>query len=193
LPQHSADAALVAQWEGRLGAGRGPRVGIAWSGNPNHANDAQRSIPLASLQALFELSRISSAKTSRCEFLSLQNQLPFADRRTLAQYPQVQHFGDVLEDFEITAGLVALCDMVVCVDTAALHLAASMGKPVLAMIPFVPDWRWMLGRDDTPWYPSVRLFRQERPGEWTSVVRRIAAALGDSLGDSLSASPTLQS
>jgi ADP-heptose:LPS heptosyltransferase len=91
--------------------------------------------------------------------------------------PALHYFGEAVEDFADTAALVALCDVVICVDTAAAHLAGAMGKVVWLLLPYVPDWRWLLERADSPWYPSMRLFRQRRSGEWGPVLEDVSAAL----------------
>ena len=85
----------------------------------------------------------------------------------------VTHVGDALADFDDTAAVMALADLVISVDTAVVHLAGAMGRPVWVLLPFQPDWRWLLDRDDSPWYPTVRLFRQPKPGDWDSVIARV--------------------
>lgn len=167
-PYVQADEARSAQWQARLGARGLPRVGLAWAGNPRHDNDRQRSIPLAQLCRLLTPDR---------EFISLQRDLRAADRLLLARTPALRAYADAQTDFAETAALVAQLDLVICVDTAIAHLAGAMDKPVWLLLPFAPDWRWMLEREDSPWYPSMRLFRQRRDGDWDEVIDRVAAAL----------------
>jgi len=87
------------------------------------------------------------------------------------------HIGDALNDFEDTAAVAALVDVVISVDTSVVHLAGAMGRPTWILVPFCPDWRWMLVRDDAPWYPTARLFRQPALGDWDSVIARVREAL----------------
>jgi ADP-heptose:LPS heptosyltransferase len=89
----------------------------------------------------------------------------------------VLSLGGELNDFADTAAVLSHLDLVISVDTAVVHLAGAMAKPVWVLLPFVPDWRWMLNREDSPWYPTMRLFRQHRPGDWPDVFNRLAAAL----------------
>jgi len=144
-------------------------VGIAWAGKPTHRNDRNRSMPLATLAPLFE--------TPGVTFHALQ----FGDRgadileqgfSALAQ----DHRGQI-RDFADSAALVAGLDLVIGVDTALVHLAGALGRPVWTLLPFTPDWRWQTGREDSPWYPSMRLFRQTEPGRWDDVIARVRAAL----------------
>jgi tetratricopeptide (TPR) repeat protein len=175
LPGLGASPQGIAMWEGRLRSRVALRVGLAWSGNADHANDHQRSLPLAALAPLLTGMR----GRGTVEFVSLQNQLRRDDRAVLAQYPELQYFGEAIEDFESAAALTAICDCVVTVDTAALHLAASMGKPVMALLPYVPDWRWGLDTATSEWYPGLRLFRQGPDRAWEPVISAVAQALAD--------------
>jgi ADP-heptose:LPS heptosyltransferase len=140
-------------------------VGIAWSGNPNHINDSNRSMREA------DLARLGAAKN--VTFYSLQK-----DKPVLRELKARDFAGD-LHDFADTAALVENLDLVISVDTAVAHVAGALGKPVWVLLPHVPDWRWLLDRPDSPWYPGVmRLFRQRAIGEWKTVVEEVAAALG---------------
>ena len=114
---------------------------------------------------------------SGAEIYCLQRDLRPADVPAMALFRDVRFFGHELRDFADTAALIAELDLVISVDTAVLHLTGAMGCPVWGLLPFAPDWRWMLGRDDTPWYTSLRLFRQQRPGDWDGVIDVVAAAL----------------
>jgi ADP-heptose:LPS heptosyltransferase len=97
-----------------------------------------------------------------------------------------------LTDYAATAAAVSALDLVLCVDTSVAHLAGALGRPAWVMLPHAPDWRWMLGRDDTPWYRSLRLFRQDRPGDWTSVIARVGAALARYAARGADVSPIAQ-
>jgi tetratricopeptide (TPR) repeat protein len=148
--------ARQAAWRSVLPDGR--KVGIAWAGNPFHTNDRHRSLSVAALQAL-----LANGGTT---FISLQLG-PRASEGGLSPLPLP------LTDYADTAALLANLDLVVTVDTSVAHLAGALGIPCWVMLPFAPDWRWQLGREDSPWYNSVRLFRQPAPGDWHSVVREV--------------------
>jgi len=165
VPYLSADPALVAAWAGRLPTGGRRKVGLVWSGNPDHPNDRNRSIPLARFVRLVE---------GDADFVALQTDVRPADEPALRDILMLDTED---RDFADTAALIALMDVVVTVDTSVAHLAGALGKPVWILLPHEPDWRWMLGRDDSPWYPTARLFRQSRPGDWDGVLDRVAAAL----------------
>jgi hypothetical protein len=143
---------------------------LAWSGNPAHANDRNRSIPLARLQPLWSLVGPS--------FISVQRDVREGDAGVLAGATRLVHLGGELSDFADTAAVLALADLVISVDSAVAHLAGAMGRPVSILLPFSPDWRWMLAREDSPWYPTARLFRQPEIGDWESVVARVREELG---------------
>jgi tetratricopeptide (TPR) repeat protein len=168
IPYIFSDPTKVAGWRDRLGEKKQLWVGLVGSGNPSHKNDSNRSIPLASLLDQLPVS---------ARYFSLHQELRPADQATLDQHPELQHFGDQLNDFSDTAALLELLDLVISVDTAVAHLAGAMGKPVWLLLPFNADWRWLLDRDDSPWYPTMRLFRQQSPGNWGEVIARIKSAL----------------
>jgi tetratricopeptide (TPR) repeat protein len=170
-PYLAAPPAHLERWRARLGERNGLRVGLAWSGSAALANDRNRTIALAQLGAI---------RPQGATLVSLQKEVREIDRAALESGPPLAHFGDELADFRDTAALVSLMDVVVTVDTAVAHLAGAMGKPVWILLPFSPDWRWLLARDDSPWYPSARLFRQTRSGEWGPVIERVALELGNS-------------
>lgn len=144
-----------------------PRIGLAWSGNARHSNDHKRSLALALLAPLL--------KQPAC-FVSLQPEVRPGDSDFLAR-SNIVDLQSELVDFEATAALIASLDLVICVDTSVAHLAATLGRPVWLMLPAKPDWRWQLQRSDSPWYPSVRLFRQPRHDDWHAVIADIEAAL----------------
>lgn len=160
VPYLRADPALLPAWRERLGSGA-LNVGIAWAGNPKHTNDHNRSMPLASLRQI---------DAPGCRFVTVQPGLSDADRAQLAAWPNAMDLGSEVRSFDETAALIEALDLVITVDTSIAHLAGALGKPVWLMLAHVPDWRWMLERPDSPWYPSARLYRQPAPRDWASVV-----------------------
>jgi ADP-heptose:LPS heptosyltransferase len=164
IPYLTASAERVAIWRDRLPPGR-PRAGFVWSGQPSHNNDSNRSIALARLAALFE--------NPPFHCFSLQSDLRDADAKVLRGLPNLVHFGSGLRDFADTAAIISLLDVVISVDTAVAHLAGAMGKPVLILLPYAADFRWMRDREDSPWYPTAKLFRQPAFGDWDSVIVRL--------------------
>ncbi|HLX14959.1 MAG TPA: tetratricopeptide repeat protein [Bradyrhizobium sp.] len=167
VPYLAAPAERLAYWRDRLP--QGPRAGFVWSGSATHKNDRNRSIPLARLAALF------TDPALRC--FSLQGELREIDKETLAGLPNLVDLGGELCDFIDTAAVISLLDIVVSVDTSVAHLAGALGKPVVVLLPFAADFRWMRNRGDTPWYPTARLIRQQAFGDWDGVIAR----LGDEL------------
>ena len=158
-----------ATWRSRLSASRGPRVGLMWTGNPHHVNDRHRSVPIESLRPLVQ----SGVGT----FYSLQKEYRSDGERQLAVSCGIADLSRDIGDFDSTAGLVAELDLIISVDTSMAHLAAALGRPTWVLLPLSPDWRWLLQREDSPWYPTVRLFRQEQAGDWTHPVSSIRTAL----------------
>jgi tetratricopeptide (TPR) repeat protein len=171
VPYLSADQARIVQWSARIEALPRPRIAIAWSGNPAHENDRNRSIPFDSLAPL--LARPAS-------FVSIQRDVSDAEATQLAGEKRVAHVGGALADFSDTAAVVSLCDLLITADTAPAHLAGALGRPVWVLVPFAPDWRWTLDGETTPWYPTARLFRQMSLGDWDAVIARVADALKSS-------------
>lgn len=155
-------------WDLKLGPKTLPRIGLVWSGNFRHKNDANRSIPL---------SRFVEILSGDAEYFCLQNELRDSDRELLRSHPEIAYRGKELTSFAETAALIANLDLVVCVDTSVAHLSGAMGKPTWLLLPANPDWRWLLERDDSPWYPTVRLFRQSGTRNWDDVLARAAVAL----------------
>jgi hypothetical protein len=151
----------------------GMRVGIAWAGRPTHLNDANRSIPLWKLN-LFDLSGIT--------FVSLQKPLPDDDVKYQSE-DNFMLFTDLLHTFGETAELIDSLDLVITVDTAIAHLAGALNKPVWVMLPEPADWRWLENTNKSPWYPSMRLFRQKTQGDWDEVIHRVHSTLADVLLD----------
>jgi tetratricopeptide (TPR) repeat protein len=160
----AVDPARREAWAARLGPAARPRIGLVWAGQPTHRNDHNRSIPPALLAPLL---------AQPCEWLHLQ-----PDQRADMPPPAtVRHFGAALTDFAETAALIAQCELVISVDTSVAHLAGTLGVPTWLLLPWLNDWRWMLGREDTPWYPAMRLFRQGPEGLWPPVIERVGADL----------------
>ena len=168
IPYLSAGKTAVDCWRKCMPAG-GIRVGLVWAGRPKHGNDHNRSISLKLLAPLAEIDSV--------HLFGLQKGRNFTAADMAGSVKHLVNYGDQFADFSDTAGFIANLDLVISVDTAVAHLAGAMGKPVWTLIPFVPDWRWMLDREDTPWYPSMRLFRQPRRGDWNSVIDRVAGEL----------------
>lgn len=169
-----APAATRAIWRERVAARCTPgrlRVGLAAAGNPQFKNDALRSIPLAAFEACFDLPGI--------DWVIPQPELRDADREVLARHPHIITFGEQLADFADTAALLGEVDLVISVDTSVAHLAGALGRPVWILLPWLPDWRWMHDRPDTPWYASARLIRQPAPHDWPGVIAQIAGQLRD--------------
>lgn len=166
-PYLFADPAKMAHWKQRLSQYRQPVIGIIWSGNVRHGNDRNRSIPLNQLASWF------SAKAT---FVSLQNEIRETDRYAFERLGLVDFSRD-LHDFSDTAALSACVDQVIAVDTSGAHLAGALGKPTTLLLPHNPDFRWLLARTDTPWYPTMRLVRQTVAGDWRGVIAQVAASL----------------
>lgn len=168
-PYLSAAPTRVADWHRRLPATAALKIGIAWVGNPVHPTDRFRSIRLSALAPLFDIPGI--------HWYSLQVGRRSADLGA-GRYRAITDLSNALTDFGETAAAITNLDLVVSVDTAVAHLAGALGKPVWVMLPFAADWRWLLDRSDSPWYPTMRLFRQRAPGDWDDVVAKVATALG---------------
>jgi tetratricopeptide (TPR) repeat protein len=169
IPYLKPDPELTAKWAARLPPSGQRKIGIVWAGNASYTKDRIRSLHLSTLAPL--------AQVPGVQFFNLQKGPPAAQ---LADSPRGLHlidFAPELTDFADTAALIANMDLVVTSDTSVVHLAGAIGKPVWVMLPFSADWRWMLSRNDTPWYPTMRLFRQSTPGDWTGVIDRVAEAL----------------
>jgi len=164
IPYLRSDPERVAAWRGRLGDADKPRVGVVWSGSMALRND-RRSMALREMLPLIG---------EWAEWVSLQKELRESDLVPLAAHPALRDVGAELNDFADTAAVIELMDVVVTVDTSVVHVAGAMGKPVWILLPFNPhDWRWMLDREDSIWYPTARVFRQPANGDWPSVVSRV--------------------
>jgi len=174
VPYLGVPVEKAAEWgarlESRLGAKARPRIGLAWSGSAHHELDRQRSIGLRHFARLLEID---------ATFISLHKDVAADDARVLAERSEIIHFGEALDDYTDTAALISQLDLVVSVDTSVVHLAGALAKPVWVLVTYVPDWRWLLEREDSPWYPTARLFRQSAAREWDSVITRVHDELGE--------------
>ena len=167
-PHIDVSAARATHWTHRL-PGPEPLIGIAWAGRRAHHNDLNRSIPLASLAPVLAQPGL--------RFVSLQRDLRPGDDAILRASPNVVDIGRELEDFADTAAVMARLDAVISVDTAVAHLAGTLARPLFLLLPYAADFRWLRGRDDTAWYPTARLLRQDKFGDWDGVVARLTARL----------------
>jgi tetratricopeptide (TPR) repeat protein len=166
-PYLTADPKLKSAWQARLNATIGLKIGLAWEGRPTHVAMFRRSIPLAALSPLAEFPEV--------QLISLQKGLA-ARQVARLDFPIIDWTNE-LNDFADTAALIDGLDLVITGDTAVAHLAGALGKPVWLLLPFVPDWRWLLDRADSPWYPTMRIFRQNTGRDWHSPIAEVLAAL----------------
>ena len=156
------------EWKVRLGSKLKPRVGLVWSGNPHHKNDHNRSILLRDILPFLP---------NQLEYVSLQKEVREVDKLTLDSNPHILNFSSHLNDFVDTAALIENLDLVISVDTSVAHLSGALGRKTWTLLPNVPDWRWLLDRGDSPWYPSMKLYRQTCIGDWNSVLDRVKSDL----------------
>jgi len=169
VPYLSADPALVENWSKKIGSDNRKKIGLCWSGSPKHQQDRFRSLSPDDLASL--------GQADDAWYFSLQKP---SDSHAAVRLPDGFHITDwtnELSDFADTAALIANLDLVISCDTAVAHLAGAMGKPVWLLLPVVPDWRWLLDREDSPWYPTMRIFRQKKTGQWGEPVRQMCRAL----------------
>ena len=159
----------IEKWESRIPRDRKLKVGLVWAGGRDYKADKVRTIGFERFAPLLGNPDV--------RYVSLHTELRDEDAALMAAHPEIVHFGSEIADFADTAAIISQLDLVISVDTAVAHLAGAMAKPVWLLLPFTPDWRWLLGRDDSPWYPTARLFRQERSGDWPGVIARVRAAL----------------
>jgi len=169
VPYLRVPAEAARRWRERLASMTGVKVGLVWAGNPEHVNDSRRSLDLKLLASLFAVPGTS--------FASLQFGPRTADLKKLKGKVSIEDLGSQFGDFSDTAGAVAALDLVITVDTSVAHLAGALGKPVWVLLPWVTDWRWMRHREDNPWYPTMRLFRQKQGEDWSGVLASVVAEL----------------
>ncbi|MEQ8790498.1 MAG: DUF6165 family protein [Pirellulaceae bacterium] len=184
IPYIHADPELAAAWKSRLAENNSFKIGIAWQGNKDHQADLQRSVRLEQFAPLADVPGV--------ELFSLQKGYGSEQIAELAGKFHVTEFSPPLDEptgaFMDTAAVMRQLDLVICSDTSLAHLAGAMGVPIWTALSYSPDWRWLLKRDDSPWYPSMRLFRQDTLGDWTPVFARMAEALRERVGDRPAAS-----
>jgi hypothetical protein len=170
IPYLSAGDEDRAAWRQRLGIERPRlRVGLAWVGNTINFLLRKRRMTLEQLKPLLEVANV--------DFFNLQLGEPAEQLRHFSGAARIIDHTACIHDFADTAALMAELDLIVAVDTAVIHAAVALGRPVWTLLPFSPDWRWGLGNGTTPWYPTMRLFRQPAVGDWESVTRRVAVEL----------------
>ena len=168
VPYLTVPSEYARNWNFTLGTKRRPTIGLAWSGGQAHKDDHNRSISLRSLLKLLDVN---------ANFVSLQKDVRPDDAAVLKERSDLVHLGDKLKTFSDTAAVISNLDLVISVDTSVAHLAGALAKPVWVLLPFIPDWRWLLDREDSPWYPTARLFRQNAWGDWSGVISRVVSEL----------------
>jgi len=173
IPYLFADEQLVAHWRRELSPVEAFKIGIGWQGNPKYRGDRQRSIPLAQFAPLARLDGV--------QLFSLQKGPGTEQLHQGAGGFPVTDLGSRAGDFMDAAAVIRSLDLIMTADTALAHLAGALGVPVWVALPFAPEWRWLLQREDSPWYPTMRLFRQTEPGQWQGVFERMARAVGKML------------
>ena len=163
-PYLHADENKTERWAKKLNCISGPKVGVVWRGSVVHANDRQRSLSFQTFKECLPSDHL---------FVSLQKEVSDEDLTVIKQNGNILDFSQDLTDFSETAALCANLDLIICVDTSVAHLAGAIGKEVWLLIPFIPDWRWMLGRQDSPWYANLSLYRQRVWGEWSNPLEQV--------------------
>ena len=158
----------ISQWQERVGPKTQLRIGLAWSGNVAHNNDRNRSISLEQLITYLP---------DQYEYISLQKELRHSDLIPLESSRKIKHFGNFLIDFSDTAALCAQVDLIISIDTSVAHLAGTLGKTTWLLLPANSDWRWLLSRSDSPWYPSMQILRQSTLNDWSSTLEKVRAKL----------------
>jgi len=173
IPQNQSyirpDPVLTSQWRTKFEHDNNLKIGIVWAGNPEHINDRNRSCTLNDFAHLTSIQGLT--------LYSLQQELTSSKTNNDPEDFNIVNLGNEFNDFADTASVIDNLDLVITVDTAVAHLAGAIGKPVWTLLPFVPDWRWMLNREDSPWYPSMRLFRQAQLNDWAGVFNQVKKAL----------------
>ncbi len=169
IPYIAADPSLIDQWRIRFDDDNKYKIGIVWAGNPDHKKDHSRSCSLSDFATLAEIPELS--------FYSLQKGPASEEGSKWPDGNKIIKLDNEINDFADTAAIIANLDLVISVDTVVAHLAGAIGKPVWTLLPLVPDWRWLLNRTDSPWYPSMHLFRQTRSDDWAGVFERVKQTL----------------
>jgi hypothetical protein len=172
IPYLRADVAKSSSWKqrlDRLAPGGKKRVGLVWAGRPTHKNDRKRTVQLAQFAPLFARDDLA--------IITVQKGDQIAQVGGYYGAAPLVNLGPGIADFTDTLAVLENLDLLISIDTSVAHLAGASGRPAFVILPFAPDWRWLTGRDDTPWYPSLRLFRQSRPYDWAGVVERVAEAI----------------
>ena len=169
VPYITADPVLLTEWKNRLDNNDFFKVGLVWSGNPHNIRDHGRSCLLSNFACLAAIPGVA--------FYALQKGTASLEVLNPPEGMTIVNLDRELKDFADTAAVIASLDLVISVDTAVIHLAGAIGKAVWTLLPFAPDWRWLLEREDSPWYPSMRLFRQTYPGDWEGVMQRVRQVL----------------
>jgi Flp pilus assembly protein TadD len=173
VPYFAADPARAEIWRTRLAAIPGFKVGICWQGNPQFKRDRLRSVPLASFAPLAAVPGVCLVALQRGQ--GLEQIAQQSQKLSIVNFPGRSE--DPADSWLDTAALIQALDLIISTDTAVVHLAGALGAPTWVALSFIPDWRWLLNREDSPWYPTLRLFRQRKPGDWPEVFQRIATAL----------------
>ena len=157
----------------KLGEKKRKRIGLVWSSVSAFRDDSKRSLKLEEF--------VKALALERFEYVCLQKELKECDKKLFKTYRNIKFYGDEINDFQDTAALIENLDLVISTCTSVAHLAGALGKETWLLLSFVPDWRWLLDRDDSPWYPSMKLYRQTSIGDWSSVLDRVKLDLGSSL------------
>jgi tetratricopeptide (TPR) repeat protein len=168
VPYLTVSENVIEKWRTKL-IGREIKVGIAWTGNPNHVQDLDRSIPLKNLLPILGV--------EGTRYFSLQKDLRNGDKEILDVNSQIVRLDLEINDFQDTAAIMMSLDLVLSCDTSIVNLAGALGRPTWVLLPFNPDWRWLLDRSDSPWYPTARLLRQTSRGEWSTLINDVCVEL----------------
>jgi ADP-heptose:LPS heptosyltransferase len=174
IPYLYPEPTRVAKWQDYLQKLPKPWVAICWAGRPTHFNDANRSLNLNAFTSLMD---------NGATFISIQKGPATKQLEAHQSRPNLMNLDSLINDFEDTAAILSLCDLLISVDSSPVHLAGAVGCPAWVMLPFVPDWRWLINRSDTPWYPGHRLYRQAKIGDWDSVISAIRHDLNIVIAD----------
>jgi len=169
----ASDSNKVSEWGSKLGPKTKKRVGLVWSSISSFQHDSKRSLLLSDF--------VKALPTEGYEYICLQKEIKDCDKEFFREYKNIQYYGDQLNDFSDTAALIECVDLVISSCTSVPHLSAAMGKETWVIVPYVPDWRWLLDKEDSPWYPSVKLYRQSAINDWSGVLERVRKDLAGTL------------